>query len=321
MADLIRFDWAIKKILRSKANFNILEGFLSCVLSQSIKIEEILESESNQEYAQDKMNRVDMLVRNEHGELILIEIQNAREYDFVSRMLYGSAKIITENIQLGQRYSKIKKVYCVSVVYFNLGQGKDYIYHGKTHFTGVHVKDELQLNANESKIYPGKQSVSQIYPEYYIIRVDHYHQVAKTSLDEWIHFLKTEKVETDFNAPGLKEAAEVLNVLKLSPEERAAYKRYLEDLSLEASTLVLEKKLGEKIGLEKGQKIGIKIGLEKGEKIGIEKGEKIVLEKGKKIGVENNKKVIAQEMLARGIAEDLVAECTGLTLQEISELS
>jgi hypothetical protein len=28
MGNLIRFDWAVKKLLRDKANFDVLEGFL-----------------------------------------------------------------------------------------------------------------------------------------------------------------------------------------------------------------------------------------------------------------------------------------------------
>ncbi len=59
---LISFDWAMKKLLRSKANFEILEGFLSELLKEDISILEILESESNKEDSKDKFNRVDLKV-------------------------------------------------------------------------------------------------------------------------------------------------------------------------------------------------------------------------------------------------------------------
>ena len=45
----IRFDWAIKRLLRQKANFDVLDGFLTVMLNEEIKIVEILESEGNQE--------------------------------------------------------------------------------------------------------------------------------------------------------------------------------------------------------------------------------------------------------------------------------
>ena len=44
----VRFDWAIKRLLRQKANFDVLEGFLTVFLGEKVTILEILESESNQ---------------------------------------------------------------------------------------------------------------------------------------------------------------------------------------------------------------------------------------------------------------------------------
>jgi len=76
---LICFDWAIKRLLRNKANFVVLEGFLSELLFDDIKIEQILESESNQETENDKFNRVDILTQNSKNELVIIEIQSTYE--------------------------------------------------------------------------------------------------------------------------------------------------------------------------------------------------------------------------------------------------
>ena len=120
---LIRFDWAIKRLLRNKANFVVLEGFLSELLFDNIKIEKILESESNQETEEDKYNRVDILTQNSKNELIIIEIQSSYEIDYFHRMAYGVSKSISENLKLGQQYSEIKKVISINIVYFDLGQG------------------------------------------------------------------------------------------------------------------------------------------------------------------------------------------------------
>jgi hypothetical protein len=57
---LIRFDWALKYILRNKANFDVLEGFLSNLLKETTTINHIIESESNQEAENCKFNRVDL---------------------------------------------------------------------------------------------------------------------------------------------------------------------------------------------------------------------------------------------------------------------
>lgn len=93
---LIRFDWAVKKLLRNKANFVVLEGFLSELLFDDIKIQKILESEGNQETDEDKYNRVDILTQNSKNELVIIEIQNTYEIDYFHRMAFGAAKALTE---------------------------------------------------------------------------------------------------------------------------------------------------------------------------------------------------------------------------------
>ena len=85
----IRFDWAIKRLLRQKANFGVLEGFLTVFLNEEVKIIDILESEGNQSAADDKFNRVDIKAKNSKGEIIIVEIQNTSELYYLERVLYG----------------------------------------------------------------------------------------------------------------------------------------------------------------------------------------------------------------------------------------
>lgn len=129
---LIKFDWAMKRLLRSKANFGILEGFLSELLGRDIKILEVIDSESNKEDERAKFNRVDILAKLSDGEIVLIEVQSNTESDYFCRMIFGTSKIITEHLKEGDPYINIKKVYSVNILYFDLGHGTDYIYHGTT---------------------------------------------------------------------------------------------------------------------------------------------------------------------------------------------
>ena len=175
---LIRFDWAIKRLLRNKANFVVLEGFLSELLFDNIKIERILESEGNQESDDDKFNRVDILTQNSKNELIIIEIQSTYEIDYFQRMAYGTSKAISENLKLGQKYSEIKKVISINIVYFDLGQGQDYIYRGRTDFKGLHQNDILGLSEKQRQTF-AKQEVADIFPEYYLLKVNQFNDVAK----------------------------------------------------------------------------------------------------------------------------------------------
>jgi predicted transposase/invertase (TIGR01784 family) len=231
---LIRFDWAIKRLLRNKANFVVLEGFLSELLFDNIKIEQIIESESNQTTEDDKYNRVDILTQNSKNELIIIEIQSTYEIDYFQRMAYGVSKSISENLKLGQKYSEIRKVISINIVYFDLGQGQDYIYKGKTDFIGLHQKDLLGLSEKQ-KITFLKDEVSNIFPEYYLLKVNQFNDNAKDTLDEWVYFLKNSEVRDDFKAKGLREAGEVLDIMRLPKDDEYGYNRYLDSLHLKAS--------------------------------------------------------------------------------------
>jgi predicted transposase/invertase (TIGR01784 family) len=312
--NLIRFDWAMKKLLRSKANFGILEGFLSELLKRDVKISRLLESESNQHDQDGKYNRVDMLVELEGKEQVLVEVQVDTEPDYFSRMLYGTSKIVTEYLKQGEAYINVKKVYSVNILYFDLGQGKDYVYHGTTSFRGIHENDQLDLSKRQKKLYQ-KQYISEIYPEYYLLKVNQFNDNAKDPLDEWMYFLKNEEIKDNFSAKGLAEANEKLSALKLPDEERQEYERYFSDLSFQTSMVDTNYRMG-KI---EGEEIGITKGKLKGEQIGIEKGK---LE-GEKIGIKKGKLETQLEIVKKlkemKMDSDTIKQITGIAASEAEE--
>jgi predicted transposase/invertase (TIGR01784 family) len=296
----IRFDWALKRLLRQKANFVVLEGFLSSLLGETVRIERILESESNKTAKDDKFNRVDVLAENSRGELVIIEVQNNRELDYFHRMLYGTAKAITEYISEGEPYSRIRKLYSVNIVYFDLGQGKDYVYHGRTEFYGLHEKDKLLLTVAQQNQFR-YCAAGDLYPEYYILRVDDFDRVAVDSLDEWILFLKTGDIPDDAQAPGLAEARERLRVDRMSPEDRAVYKSHMEAVRYQRS--VIQTGLIE--GRIEGREEGRIEGREEGRIEGREEGRVTALTEVVLTAVRN------------GFSEDQIRTLTGLTKEEI----
>lgn len=232
----IRFDWAIKRLLRQKANFDVLEGFLTVFLGEKITIVEILESEGNQQFVEDKFNRVDIKARNSKDEIIIIEIQNTRELYYLERILYGVAKAITEHISLGETYYKVKKIYSISILYFDIGKGSDYLYHGQNHFVGVHTGDHLQVNVKERNAIIQRMP-AEIFPEYILIRVNEFDKVALTPLDEWMKYLKDGTIRPDTTAPGLSEAREKLKYYSMSPKERMAYDEHLSAMMIQNDVL------------------------------------------------------------------------------------
>lgn len=292
---LISFDWAIKRLLRSKANFGILEGFLSELLKEDIRILEVLESESNQDNSRDKFNRVDLKVRSGKDEVIIIEIQYGREYDYLQRIFYGVSKTVIEYMEAGKPYAEIAKVISINILYFDLGSGTDYIYRGTTTFTGLHQHDQLQLSEKQKRLFK-TDTVESLYPEYYLIKINRFDDIAKDSLDEWIYFLKNEEIKDTFTAKGLREAQEALNVMKLSEEERRAYERYQDDLHYQAS--MFESSYGD--GYREGQEDG--------------------REKGVVEGVEKTQKTIARRLAHTGTTIETIAQVTGLPIAVVKTL-
>ena len=104
--------------------------------------------------------------------------------DYFQRMLYATSKVISEYIAAGEKYAEVKKVYSINILYFDLGQGDDYLYKGETNFRGLRNSDRLRLSTSQIKTF-GKEYPSDLYPEYYLIKVNNFDDVAKNSLEQW----------------------------------------------------------------------------------------------------------------------------------------
>lgn len=226
----IRFDWAIKNILRDKANFDILEGFISVLTGEKVTIVELLESESNQENDKDKFNRVDIKAKNSRGEIIIVEVQLTRQLYYLERILYGTSKTITEHINLGENYDKVKKVYSISLLYCDYGKGGDNVYHGQTIFKGIRTGNDFLVNIKEENTVVPRHP-REVFLEYYIVRVNEFDRIPENPLDEWMNYLKTGKIKEDTRTPGLQEVREKMRVLAMTPDQKKAYERHLENLS------------------------------------------------------------------------------------------
>jgi len=279
---LVRFDWAMKYILRNKANFDVLEAFLSNLLKEEIKVLDILESESNQEAENRKFNRVDLKCKDSQGRQIIIEIQNQREADYLQRLLWGTSKAVVEGLQLGSRYSEVVKVISISILYHTIRvdekENTDFIYYGTAELVGLHTKKPLVLHDAVSKNEKVAIVTSKdVFPEYYMIYVEKFQDMIDEAIDEWVYFFKHGEIREDFKSPGILLAAKKLDYLMMSEEERRAYDGYIAYL---------------------GQELGI-------------------LDSAK----EEGKIEVAKEMLKEGDSVEKISRVTKLTLDTIRKLA
>jgi predicted transposase/invertase (TIGR01784 family) len=283
---LVRFDWAIKSLLRDKANFDVLEGFLTALLREDIQVIEILDSESNQPDVDKKFNRVDILVKDQKQQQIIIEIQNHQETGYLERILWGISKLIVDNLELGQDYRHVSKVISISILYFNFDLGEDYVYRNVNEIRGLHTNKHLvshRLNRETKKIE--KRYSKDIFPDIYLITVERFQDVIKSDLDEWIYMLKHSALRSDFKSKNIDRARDKLMLLKMSREERKRYENYIEDIVVENDV--------------------------------IETARVQALERGRT----EEKLEIAQKMLAQGMDIKTIANLTDLSVEVIKAAS
>lgn len=295
----ISFDWALKHLLREKANHDVLEGFVSTVLGIDVKIQRLLESEGNKDREDAKYNRVDLLAEDSKGDLLLIEVQGEPEFAYFQRMLFGASKLVTEYINSGENYEHVKRVYSINIVYFDLGQGQDCVYMGKTEFHGLNKGDLLKLTPFQQQKFKAEE-VSELYPCYVILKVNDFNRWSRVPLEQWLYFLATTDIPEDADAPGLREAREKLDRMHMGRDERILYDRYLMDRAILRNQMVTARGEGYIEGLDKGWAEGEA--------------------KGRAEGEAKGRADAARKMKADRLPFDTIAKYTGLAVEEIEAL-
>ena len=235
----IRFDWAVKHILRDKANFDILEGLVSVLTSEHITIEELFEGESNREVNPDcfcrldimKSNRLDLKAKNGKGENILVELRITHKLDYYERKYFGTCNVIPKRVEIGDKYDQVKKVYSISVLYCNFGRGDDYAYRGQNVFTGIHTGNNLFVNLSEQGVIV-PHLPKEICHEYYLLRVYAYEKIPENPLDEWLTYRKNVTIREDTRTPGLQQVREKLRVRTLTDKDHRVYDYDMDTLIL-----------------------------------------------------------------------------------------
>jgi predicted transposase/invertase (TIGR01784 family) len=292
---IISLDYAIKTILRDKANFDVLSGFLTELMGRNVAVLEVLESEGNKDDSQLKTNRVDLKAKIDNGDIAIFEIQFATQVDFFGKMLFDVSRAIVEQVPQGSRYN-IKKVYMIGIAYFNLGAQLDYVFTAKVSgFKGIHSGEIIPFSQTRG-LTPPENPKPSIHPEYYLILPNMFDERIRDKFDEWVYTLKTSVVKEEFKAAGLQEAGVKLDMLKMTPEERRAYEKFLRSRTDDNTVIETARMEGTVEGREQG------------------------LAEGRAEGRAEEKMLIARNLLAEGMPPEIVAKVTGLTTEEVLRL-
>ena len=160
---------------------------------------------------------------------------------------------------------------------------------------GVHTGDFLQVTTKEKGAIVRKLP-AQIFPEYFLIRVNEFNKVAVTPLEEWIEYLKTGCIRPDTQAPGLAAARKKLIYYNMEPAERNAYDRHIDAIMIQNDVLGTAKEEGYEEGRQEG------------------------LQEGRQEGLQEGRISVARNLKALGLSIETIVQASGLSIEDI-ELS
>lgn len=283
---LISFDYAIKYLLKNKGDYDIIEGFISALFASQgyppIKINALLDTESNKEGLEMKKSIADLVVEDGEGNKYIVEIERAYTPNFMHKACFNSSRLVVDGIYGNQDYTTIKKIFHISLLYFSTKEMQKPVYHGKTIVHEVDTKHPVDVSiANEGLVIFNTPNV---FPEYFFISVPMFDDVINSEIDEWLYVMKHSEIKQGFKSPYMAKVAERLSVIKMSSEERNEYIYYQKQSVHSQDILNAARAEGEA----------------KGEAKGIKK--------------------TALNMLKQKLDDKLISSVTGLSLEEILKL-
>ena len=142
----------------------------------------------------------------------------------------------------------------------------------------------------------GVDEVYKLFPEYVILKVNDFNRWSRVPLDQWAYFLANTEIPEDADAPGLQEAREKLRFARMSREEQAAYRRYIDNRVILADQIVTARGEGKLEGHAEGYL------------------------QGREKGREEERIAVARKLKSMGLPDMDIAKATSLTLEELKQL-
>ena len=252
-----KVDFVFKKIFGSEEDTFILISFLNAVIQGEDKIKsvEILNTDVEKEFLDDKFSRLDIRAKTNKNEMINIEIQVKDEYNMIKRSLYYWSKIYTGQLKNKGKYQELERTICINILDFKLLD--NYKYHNIFRLKEVSSNEELTDAMEIHFIELPKLDTN---------------MKIKTILEAWLYFIKQPEKNLELDIEEIKEAKNKL--CKMSSDEKEREKYFIREQSMiqKESALSGAKEAGISEGIKKGMQQGIKQGIKQGIEKGIEKG-------------------------------------------------
>ena len=286
-------DFAFKKLFGTEMNKDLLISFLNALLQGREVVLDVnylnTEHLGTQEY--DRRAVFDVYCKNDKGEVFLVEMQKGEQQFFKDRSIYYSTFAIREQAPRGEWNYELKGVYTIGILNFCFDKEREGNYYHEV---------KLMDTATKEVFY---DKLVFIYLE--MPKFTKQENELESLFDKWLYVIRNlaalmerPRVLQEKVFAHLFEAAEIA---KFSKGERYEYeeslKAYRDWFSVMATAELRGEERGEERGFKKGEEKGLKEGWEKGR-----------LEER----LRN-----ARGLKARGVDADIIAQVTGLSVDDI----
>jgi len=279
-------DYGFKKIFGEEASKKSLISFLNDILPRESKIKSVkfLSSEQLGTTEEQRAAIYDIFCEDDEGKQFIVEMQNARQVYFKDRTVFYSTFPIQRQAEKGDWNFKLKEVYCVSLLGFNLpGENDDYLH-------------KVFLKNQKNEIFYKKLQF--IYVE--LPKFNKKENELENHLEKWLYFLKNlesfDKLPEVFKEEVFIETLHRVEIASLDKEEYVKYERSLKYYRDRINEISTAKEEGREEGIEEG------------------------IEIGKAEGKLEREKEIAKNLFASGILIDVIQASTGLSLEELEKI-
>ncbi|TXK46047.1 Rpn family recombination-promoting nuclease/putative transposase [Pontibacter qinzhouensis] len=276
-------DYGFKRLFGEEPNKDLLLDFLNVLLEEEQgKITELtyIKNEQLGTGEVDRKAIFDLYCENEKGEKFIVELQKTKQNFFKDRTVYYATFPIREQARRADWNYELKAVYTIAILDFVFDEDKN---------DPEKFRYDIKLtDTGTKKVFYEKLTF--IYLE--MPKFNKTVENLETRFDKWLFVIRNlnrlDKVPDKLRERVFEKLFETAEIAKFTPDQVRSYEdslKYYRDM---------------KNSLDTAREEGLIEGLEKGIEKGIEK--------------------VAQNMLKKGIAIEVISETTGLTLQQLERL-
>ena len=305
-------DFGFKRIFGSDINKDLLIDFLNSLFNgeQVVKNVTYLNSEHVGDVYAERKAIFDVYCENEHGEKFIVEMQNAYQTYFKDRSLYYATFPIREQAPKGDNWNfKLQHVYVVALLNYDMNE-EAFSHESINHDVGL-------LDKQTHKVFNNKLTFK--YVE--IARFNKDINELETNFDKWLYVLRNlsrlDNQPTYLRNEVFNRLFSQAEIARFDKKELKAYEDSLKAYRDIKNSLDTAKEEGRAEGLAEGRAEGHAEGLAEGLAEGRAKGHA----EGLAEGASEKALTIARELLAMNMSIDNFKKVTGLTDDEIHNLS